>query len=347
MCFLSRDPARCRHHQAILESAVMHHGQRVIAWRQVPFDDSALGPIARGTQPSIWQLFIGRTCPADAFGRMLYIIRKRAGRAANSDEFYVASCSSRTVVYKGLMLAEQVAAFYQDLSDERSVSKLCMVHSRFSTNTFPAWERAHPYRLIAHNGEINTLRGNSAWMSAREALLKSDFFKEAIEDFKPIVRTGGSDSASLDNVVDFLMASGRSMPHVMMMLVPEAWAHDPEMSPEKKGFYEYHGCLIEPWDGPAALCFTDGQLVGATLDRNGLRPAKWVVTSDGLVVLASEFGVLDIDPSRVIQKGRLQPGKMFLVDTVEGRVVADTEIKKRVATQKPYAAWVAENKIDL
>jgi glutamate synthase (NADPH/NADH) large chain len=347
MCFLSRDPSRCRHHQAILESAVMHHGQRVLGWRQVPFTDAALGPVARSVQPSIWQLFIGRTCSADAFGRMLYIIRKRAGRAANSDEFYVASCSSRTVVYKGLMLAEQVGAFYRDLIDPRTVSKLCMVHSRFSTNTFPAWERAHPYRLIAHNGEINTLRGNSAWMSAREALLKSDFFKEAIEDFRPIVRTGGSDSAALDNVVDFLMTSGRSMPHVMMMLVPEAWAHDPEMSPEKKGFYEYHGCLIEPWDGPAALCFTDGRLVGATLDRNGLRPAKWVVTSDGLVVLASEFGVLDIDPSRVTQKGRLQPGKMFLVDTVEGRVVSDPEIKKRVATQKPYAAWVAENKIDL
>src|SRR5260221_10201092 len=184
-------------------------------------------------------------------------------------------------------------------------------------------------------------------MSARECLLKSDFFKDAIEDFRPIVRPGGSDSAALDNVVDLLMASGRSMPHVMMMLVPEAWAHDPEMSPEKKGFYEYHGCLSEPWDGPAALCFPDGQLVGATLDRNGLRPAKWVVTSDGLVVLASEFGVLDIHPSRVTQKGRLQPGKMFLVDTVEGRVVSDPDIKKRVSTQKPYAAWVAENKIDL
>src|SRR5258708_7088633 len=245
------------------------------------------------------------------------------------------------------MLAEKVAAFSSDLSDQRTVSKLCMVHSRFSTNTFPAWERAHPYRLIAHNGEINTLRGNSARMSAREALLKSDFFKGAIEDFKPIIRAGGSDSAALDNVVDFLLASGRSLPHVMMMLVPEAWALDGEMSEEKKGFYEYHGCLVEPWDGPAAVCFTDGQLIGATLDRNGLRPAKWVQTSDGLVVLASEFGVLDIEPSRVIAKGRLQPGKMFLVDTVAGKVVSDTDIKKKVATQKPYASWVAENKIVL
>jgi glutamate synthase (NADPH/NADH) large chain len=347
MCFFSRDPAKCRHQQAILEAAVMHHGQKVLGWRTVPFDGTALGPIARDTQPSIRQLFIGRACAPEKFERVLYIIRKRAGRSANSDEFYIASLSSRTVVYKGLMLAEQVAAFYPDLSDERTISRLCMVHSRFSTNTFPAWERAHPYRLIAHNGEINTLRGNSAWMSAREALLKSDFFKGAIEDFKPIIRTGGSDSAALDNVVDFLLASGRSLPHVMMMLVPEAWALDNEMSEEKKGFYEYHGCLVEPWDGPAALCFTDGQLIGATLDRNGLRPAKWVQTSDGLVVLASEFGVLDIEPSRVIAKGRLQPGKMFLVDTVAGRVVSDPEIKRMVATQKPYASWVAENKIVL
>jgi glutamate synthase (NADPH/NADH) large chain len=347
MCFFSRDPAKCRHQQAILEAAVMHHGQRVLGWRTVPFDGSALGPIARDTQPSIRQLFIGRTCVLEKFERVLYIIRKRAGRSANSDEFYIASLSSRTVVYKGLMLAEQVGAFYSDLSDPRTVSKLCMVHSRFSTNTFPAWERAHPYRLIAHNGEINTLRGNSAWMSAREALLKSDFFKGTIEDFKPIIRAGGSDSAALDNVVDFLLASGRSLPHVMMMLVPEAWALDSEMSEEKKGFYEYHGCLVEPWDGPAAICFTDGQLIGATLDRNGLRPAKWVQTSDGLVVLASEFGVLDIEPSRVIAKGRLQPGKMFLVDTVAGKVVSDPDIKKKVATQKPYASWVAENKIVL
>jgi glutamate synthase (NADPH/NADH) large chain len=347
MCFFSRDPARCRHHQALLEASVMHHGQKVLGWRRVPHDVTALGPIAREAQPSIWQLFIGRNCSSESFHRIIYTIRKRAGSAAKSDEFYITSCSSSTVVYKGLMLAEQVAAFYPDLSDARTVSKLCMVHSRFSTNTFPSWERAHPYRLLAHNGEINTLRGNAAWMSAREGLLKSDLFAQALEDFRPIVRLGGSDSASLDNVADFLLASGRSLPHLMMMLVPEAWAHDPDMSEEKKGFYEYHGCLIEPWDGPAALCFSDGRLIGATLDRNGLRPAKWVITSDGLVVLASEFGVLDIQPSRVKEKGRLQPGKMFLVDTVEGRVVSDADIKRRVATQKPYAAWVAENKIDL
>ncbi len=347
MCFFSQDPARCRQQQAILEAAVMHHGQRVLGWRTVPIDGTALGPMARDARPTILQLFIGRSCAREEFERILYTIRKRAGRSAHSDEFYICSCSSKTVVYKGLMLAEQVAAFYSDLSDPKTVSKLCMVHSRFSTNTFPSWERAHPYRVIAHNGEINTLRGNMAWMSAREALLHSERFGAAMDDFKPIIRPGGSDSASLDNVVEFLMASGRSLPHVMMMLVPEAWAHDPDMSEHKKAFYEYHGCLIEPWDGPAALCFSDGDLIGATLDRNGLRPAKWIVTSDGLVVLASEFGVLDIHASRVVQKGRLQPGKMFLVDTMAGRVVSDDEIKRKVATHRPYAAWVAENKIDL
>ena len=346
-CFFAREPARRRQLEAILEAAVVHHGQKVLGWRDVPTDPRAVGPMARGSQPAIRQLFIERTCAVEAFERTLYTIRKRAGRTAGSDDFYVTSCSSKTVVYKGLMLAEQVAAFYPDLSDPRTVTRLAMVHSRFSTNTFPTWERAHPYRLIAHNGEINTLRGNTAWMGAREALLASDLFAGAIEDFKPIIRPGGSDSASLDNVVNFLLASGRSLPHVMMMLVPEAWALDPDMSAEKKAFYEYHGCLVEPWDGPAALCFTDGELIGATLDRNGLRPAKYIVTSDGLVVLASELGVLDIEASRIVQKGRLQPGKMFLVDTVEGRVVSDDEIKHRVATSKPYAQWIADNKIDL
>ena len=224
-----------------------------------------------------------------------------------------------------------------------------MVHSRFSTNTFPAWKRAHPYRLLAHNGEINTLRGNVAWMSAREAMLKSDAFSpHAVDDFRPIARPDASDSQALDQVADFLhLGSGRSLPHVMMMLVPEAWSEDPDMTPEKKAFYEYHSYLLEPWDGPAALAFTDGKLIGATLDRNGLRPAKWVVTTDGLVVVASEFGVLDFEPGRVLQKGRLQPGKMLLVDTEEGRIVSDEEIKHQVATRKPYAAWLAVNKIDL
>jgi glutamate synthase (NADPH/NADH) large chain len=351
MCFFSPEPARRRRMEAILENAVIHHGQRPIGWRDVPVDPAAIGPIARQSLPAVRQLFIERTSAPEAFERTLFMIRKRAGRTASvelgGDDFYVCSLSSRTIVYKGLMLAEQVAAFYPDLSDPRTVSRLAMVHSRFSTNTFPTWERAHPFRYIAHNGEINTLSGNKAWMRAREALLRSDHFGQHIEDFKPIIRQSGSDSASLDNVVDFLVASGRSLPHVMMMLIPKAFAGDPDMGPEKKAFYEYHGCLVEPWDGPAALSFTDGRLIGAVLDRNGLRPAKYVVTSDGLVVVASEFGVLDIDAGRVVEKGRVQPGKMFLVDTEAGRVISDEEIKRQVATQRPYQAWLEENKIDL
>ena len=349
MCFFSADPAECRHHQAILEAAVMHHRQKIIGWRTPPVNVEALGPSARDSMPSFRQLFIGRECEPEAFEQVLCTIRKRAGRNARFDNFFICSCSSYTIVYKGLMLAEQVAAFYPDLADARTVSRLAMVHSRFSTNTFPAWKRAHPYRLLAHNGEINTLRGNVAWMSAREAMLKSDAFSQhAVEDFRPIARPDASDSQALDQVADFLhLGSGRSLPHVMMMLVPEAWGQDPDMSPEKKAFYEYHGYLLEPWDGPAALAFTDGKLIGATLDRNGLRPAKWVVTTDGLVVVASELGVLDFDPGRVLQKGRLQPGKMLLVDTEAGRIVSDEEIKHEVASQQPYAEWLEVNKIEL
>jgi len=352
-CFFADHPGRRRLQEAILEDAVSHHGQRVIGWRDVPVDPSAIGPLARGTMPAIRQLFIGRAAntPRETFERTLFMIRKRAGRTASQrlggDDFYLASCSSKTIVYKGLMLAEQLAAFYPDLGDARTVSRLCMVHSRFSTNTFPTWERAHPFRLIAHNGEINTLSANRAWMGAREAMLQSDAFGDHLDDFTPIIRPGGSDSASFDNVVDFLVASGRSLPHVMMMMMPEAFAQDPDMSPEKRAFYEYHGCLLEPWDGPAAITFTDGDLVGAMLDRNGLRPAKWAITSDGLVVLASEFGVLSLPPESITHKGRVQPGKMFLVDTAEGRVIDDQEIKHRVATRRPYRAWIEENKIDL
>jgi glutamate synthase (NADPH/NADH) large chain len=351
MCFFAQHPARRRRMEAILEAAALHHGQRVIGWRDVPFDASAIGPVARDTMPRLRMLLIGRTCDPAAFERVLFMIRKRAGRTASQelggDDFYVTSLSSKTVVYKGLMLAEQLGAFYPDLVDPRTVARLAMVHSRFSTNTFPSWDRAHPFRMIAHNGEINTLSGNRAWMGAREALLKSELFGSAIEDFKPIIRTGGSDSAQLDNVVNFLTASGRSLPHVMMMLVPKAFAGDPDMPEEERAFYEYHACLVEPWDGPAAVTFTDGDLIGAMLDRNGLRPAKYAVSSEGFVVLASEFGVLPLDPSRVVQKGRVQPGRMFLVDTAAGRIVSDEEIKHQVASRRPYRAWLDENRIDL
>ncbi|HEX8796210.1 MAG TPA: glutamate synthase large subunit [Polyangiaceae bacterium] len=349
-CFLSPDPATRAAEMRVLEEAVRHHNQKVIGWRDVPVDPTQLGPLARASMPVFKQLFIGRMCPAGIFERTLFMIRKRAGRRAGEaglEAFYIASLSSKTVVYKGLALPERLDAFYLDLKADETRSRLALVHSRFSTNTFPTWERAHPYRHIAHNGEINTLRGNQGWMAAREPLLESDAFGEHLADFKPIIRPGGSDSASLDNVVDFLVAGGRSLPHVMMMLVPEAWEGQPEMPAERRAFYEYHASLVEPWDGPAALCFTDGRYVGATLDRNGLRPMKYVATRSGFVVAASEFGVADFEADDVIEKGRLQPGRMLLVDFERGRIVRDEEIKHEVATQKPYAQWLEGNKIDL
>ncbi len=350
-CFLSRDPNKAQLQMKVLTDIVRYHNQKVIGWRDVPIDVRTIGPIARGSMPVMRQLFIARMSDKKAFERTLFMIRKRAGTTCSKngygDDFYVSSLSSRTIVYKGLMLPERLGAFYKDLQSDDFESQLALVHSRFSTNTFPTWERAHPYRRIAHNGEINTLRGNQNWMRAREALLESKLFEEHLQDFKPIIRPDGSDSASLDNVVDFLVAGGRTLPHVMMMLVPEAWSTQTDMPADKRGFYEYHASLVEPWDGPAALCFTDGELIGATLDRNGLRPAKYVVTKSGLVVMASELGVLSIDPADVVEKGRLQPGKMFLVDTKQRRIVSDEEIKKQVASQKPYAQWVEENKIEL
>ncbi|HEY4015458.1 MAG TPA: glutamate synthase large subunit [Polyangiaceae bacterium] len=350
-CFLSRERDACAAEMRILEDAVRHHNQKVIGWRNVPVDESVVGPLGRSSMPVLKQLFIGRMCSAPAFERTLFMIRKRAGSKASEaglPNFYPASLSSKTVVYKGLALPERLDAFYLDLREEETRSKLALVHSRFSTNTFPTWERAHPYRRIAHNGEINTLRGNQTWMRAREALLESEAFGEHLADFKPIIRPGGSDSASLDNVVDFLVSSGgRTLPHVMMMLVPEAWEGHEDMPAERRAFYEYHASLVEPWDGPAALLFTDGTYIGATLDRNGLRPLKYVVTQSGFVVAASELGVVDFEAEDVIEKGRLQPGRMLLVDVARGRLVGDEEIKREVATHKPYAQWLADNKLEL
>jgi glutamate synthase (NADPH) large chain len=350
-CFLSRERDTCAAEMRLLEDAVRHHNQKVIGWRNVPVDESVVGPLGRSSMPVLKQLFIGRMSSATAFERTLFMIRKRAGSKASEAgllNFYPASLSSKTVVYKGLALPERLDAFYLDLREEETRSKLALVHSRFSTNTFPTWERAHPYRRIAHNGEINTLRGNQTWMNAREALLESEAFGEHMADFKPIIRPGGSDSASLDNVVDFLVSSGgRSLPHVMMMLIPEAWEGNEDMPAERRAFYKYHASLVEPWDGPAAILFTDGTYIGATLDRNGLRPLKYVVTQSGFVVGASELGVVDFEAEDIIEKGRLQPGKMLLVDVARGRVVGDDEIKREVATHKPYAKWVADNTIEL
>ena len=289
----------------------------------------------------------------DAFERKLYVVRKRAENEIresgieDAEMFYIPSLSCRTIVYKGLLLAPQITNFYRELSDPDAVSALCLVHQRFSTNTFPSWQRAHPYRYIAHNGEINTLRGNVNWMHARQSLLQSPLFGDDMKKLHPIIAPDGSDSANFDNAVELLLQAGRSLPHVMAMLIPEAWSGNPHMKPEKRAFYEYHACLMEPWDGPAAIAFTDGRVIGATLDRNGLRPGRYVVTHDDLVVMASEAGVLDIAPEQVKKKGRLQPGKMFLVDTVEGRIVSDKEIKQKLASRQPYAEWVKENQITI
>ena len=299
---------------------------------------SAIGRVARASQPYIQQIFI-RSAPGmdeDAFERKLYVVRKRAENEIresgieDAEMFYIPSLSCRTIVYKGLLLASQIENFYRELSDPDAVSALCLVHQRFSTNTFPSWQRAHPYRYIAHNGEINTLRGNVNWMHARQSLLRSPLFGDDLQKLNPVIAPDGSDSANFDNAVELLLQAGRSLPHVMAMLIPEAWSGNPHMKPEKRAFYEYHACLMEPWDGPAAIAFTDGRVIGATLDRNGLRPGRYVVTHDDLVVMASEAGVLDVAPEQVKKKGRLQPGKMFLVDTVEGRIISDKEIKQKL-----------------
>ena len=341
--------------EGILERIIQEEGLTLLGWRDTPVYASAIGRVARASQPYIQQVFIG--CAAgtneDAFERKLYVVRKRAENEIresgmeDAETFYIPSLSCRTIVYKGLLLAPQIENFYRELSDPDVVSALCLVHQRFSTNTFPSWQRAHPYRYIAHNGEINTLRGNVNWMHARQSLLKSPLFGDDLHKLFPVITPDGSDSSDFDNAVELLLQSGRSLPHVMAMMIPEAWAGNPHMKPEKRAFYEYHACLMEPWDGPAAIAFTDGKVIGATLDRNGLRPGRYVVTSDDLVVMASEAGVLDIPAERVKKKGRLQPGKMFLVDTVEGRIISDKEIKQTLASQQPYAKWVAENQITI
>jgi glutamate synthase (NADPH) large chain len=355
MIFLPVEKHRRLQCEGILERIIQEEGLSLLGWRDTPVYASAIGRVARASQPYIQQIFVrcAEGMDEDAFERKLYVVRKRTeneireSEFEDADMFYIPSLSCRTIVYKGLLLAPQIENFYRELSDPDAVSALCLVHQRFSTNTFPSWQRAHPYRYVAHNGEINTLRGNVNWMHARQSLLSSPLFGEDLKKLFPIIAPDGSDSANFDNAVELLLQAGRSLPHVMAMLIPEAWAGNPHMKPEKRAFYEYHACLMEPWDGPAAIAFTDGRVIGATLDRNGLRPGRYVVTHDDLVVMASEAGVLDIAPERVKRKGRLQPGKMFLVDTVEGRIISDKEIKQKLASQQPYAQWVSENQITM
>ncbi|HEX9622683.1 MAG TPA: glutamate synthase central domain-containing protein, partial [Polyangiaceae bacterium] len=352
--FLPRERAQRQRCMQILEDKIFGTGQRLLGWREVPVDEEVLGPMARESAPKVMQVFVGSTCSDQrTFERKLFAIRKWAERTVRESElprkeaFYIPSLSSRTLIYKGLLLAEQLTAFYRDLDDETMVSALAMVHQRFSTNTFPTWELAQPFRTLCHNGEINTLRGNAAWMKGREQLFNGEVFGEDVRHILPTITPNGSDSATLDNVAELLLHAGRSLPHVLMMLVPEAWQNDPSMPQPKRDFYEYHACLMEPWDGPAALAFTDGKQIGGILDRNGLRPARWTITKDGLVVLGSETGVLSVAPENVERNGRLEPGRMFLVDLEEGRVVEDQEIKERISAQKPYGKWLRENKISL
>ena len=333
---------------------VAEQGQRVLGWRQIPTDNSSLGATSLRSEPFMRQVFIARgagCADEQAFERQLYIIRKRAHveiRATKMDDhWYASSLSCRTVIYKGMLNTMQLEQYFPDLRDADMDTALALVHSRFSTNTFPSWERSHPYRYIAHNGEINTLRGNVNWMKARQALLESELFGDDIKKILPIVNTNGSDSAMFDNVFELLVMGGRSLPHAMMMMIPEPWAGHESMSDEKKAFYEYHSCLMEPWDGPASVAFTDGTMIGATLDRNGLRPSRYYVTKDDLVIMASEAGVLPIAPERIAIKGRLQPGRMFLVDMEEGRIIADEEIKSRIAAEQPYRQWINEHMVEL
>jgi glutamate synthase domain-containing protein 2/glutamate synthase domain-containing protein 1/glutamate synthase domain-containing protein 3 len=341
VCYLPADPERRRAHEQLIEQTVEAEGQCAMWWRDVPVDDRFVGETARLSAPVIRQLVIGASEDIEdqgAFERKLYVIRRVIERAAGT-ELALPSMSSRTIVYKGMLTAPQLPRYFPDLRDPRVASRLALVHSRFSTNTFPSWELAHPYRMIAHNGEVNTLRGNVNWMRARESQLASELFGDDLHKVLPVVRAGGSDSATFDNVLELLVLSGRSIAHAMMMMVPEAYRTRNDLDPDVKGFYDFHSCLMEPWDGPAAIAFTDGRLVGALLDRNGLRPGRWVQDTEGYVVLASETGVITVAPEHVSRKGRLAPGKLFLLDLEDGRIVGDEEVKRRVARRKPYGEW--------
>jgi len=352
--FLPQDLAARAACAEIVEQVLAEEGQRVLGWRDVPIDPAHVGMTARGVMPVFRQIFVRmRRVPPSAWERTLFVIRKLAEnrvreRGVDPDGyFHVASLSTETIVYKGLLLPRQLPQFFLDLRAPELASAIAVVHSRFSTNTFPTWDLAQPFRFIAHNGEINTLRGNGNWMQARRSQLKSAKFHGGLERLHPIIVPGKSDSAQFDNLVELLHLGGRSLPHAMMMMIPEAWEGNTAMEEERKSFYRYASSLVEPWDGPAAIVFSDGQLVGATLDRNGLRPARWTITTEGRVILASETGVIDVPPERVKAKGRLQPGMMFVVDTAEGRIVEDAELKRDVAGRFPYRKWLDKNVFEM
>ncbi|HOW71712.1 MAG TPA: glutamate synthase-related protein [Phycisphaerae bacterium] len=348
-----RQRAKC---EQVFETVIAREEQQLLGWRDVPHNNEVIGPVARAVEPVVRQIFIGRGRGVhrdEAFERKLYVIRKlmeawaRSSGLSQARFFYVPSLSHRTLNYKGLLLAPQIEKYYQDLSDPAVISGIALVHQRYSTNTFPTWDLAQPFRFLCHNGEINTLRGNINWMHAREKLFKSPVFGEDMAKILPISTPGASDSAILDNAIELLYHTGRSLPHCIAMLIPEAWQNHQTMSDAKRAFYEYHSCLMEPWDGPASIAFTDGKVIGAVLDRNGLRPSRYMVTRDGYVIMSSETGVLKVDPADVVLKGRLEPGRMLLVDTDGERIVPDEEIKEELATRKPYRKWLSENLVRL
>jgi glutamate synthase (NADPH) large chain len=357
MIFLPRESASRLACEQELERTVRAEGQVVIGWRDVPVDrEMPMSPLVREREPVIRQIFIGRgpdVMVPDALERKLYVIRKAAShkiqalKLQHGKEYYVASMSTRTVVYKGLLLADQVGRYYRDLADIRVVSAIALVHQRFSTNTFPSWELVHPYRLVAHNGEINTVKGNFNWMRAREGVMSSPVLRGDLQKLYPLIYEGQSDTACFDNALELLVMAGYPLAHAMMMMIPEAWEQHTLMDDNRRAFYEYHAAMMEPWDGPASIAFTDGVRIGATLDRNGLRPARYVITDDGMVVMASEVGVLPIAESKIVKKWRLQPGKMFLIDTEQGRIIDDAELKTQLAAAKPYREWNRRIRIKL
>ncbi|MDD5439036.1 MAG: glutamate synthase large subunit, partial [Candidatus Omnitrophica bacterium] len=358
MVFLPRDYTQYEFIKNIFRDIVQGEGQALLGWRPVPVDDTEIGVTARDTQPVIEQVFIGRNGSRGGaaglhFERRLYVIRKKVENAIRQSHlsgkasFYITNLSSRTLCYKGLLMPHQLEKYFTDLTDTRMKSALALVHSRYSTNTFPTWDLAQPFRFLAHNGEINTLRGNINWMRSREGLLESDYFQKDIKALKPVIVPGGSDSAAIDNVFELLTLSGRSLAHVMMMMIPAAWKNNRSIDTRAKDFYRYHSCLMEPWDGPAAITVTDGTRVGALLDRNGLRPARYIITKDDFVVMSSEVGVLDIPADRILCSGRLEPGKIFFIDTSRGSVIDDNELKNNVASKRPYGIWLRKYLFDL
>lgn len=346
LVFLPKDEKEQAGILSIMIEEIEREGLTLMHLRNVPTNPACLGKDARATEPDIKQVFITGVTDADSLERTLYIIRKKIEKRVRHTDFYIVSLSAKNIIYKGMLSSMQVREYFPDLTQPYFTSGLALVHSRFSTNTFPTWSLAQPFRLLAHNGEINTIRGNRGWMEARESVLSSPALGD-IKDIRPIIQPGMSDSASLDNVLEFFVMSGLSLPHAMAMLVPESFNDKNPISEDLKAFYEYHSILMEPWDGPAALLFSDGRFAGGMLDRNGLRPARYLITNNDMMVVASEVGVMDFEPGEIKEKGRLQPGKILMIDTEQGKIYYDGELKEQLASARPYRAWLSANRIEL